>query len=348
MSVINKMLRDLDQRQAVSVVSAPSRDLRTGIERDTLIVTDVGRVGLRRKSPRALTITAAVVTMVALGVGGWYLRPGSVVNHAQVPANAPVATLDQRPVVIDMAVPVVAVPARQKAPELPSATAKVTVAPAGSSPRNTVVGVPVAVKSPPTASQSLPVPVPVPPAAPVPAPPPAAVVPVLPRQSPALEALAQARTMWNAGAREAAIDLLRDALLVAERSPAAVSGHETVLASLARELARMELAEGRVSQVLAMLTRLEPALSGMADVWALRGNAAQRLGRHQESATAYLMALKLRPDEPRWLLGAAVSLAAQGQLDAAAELAEKARTAGALSPEVTTYLKQLGVRLRER
>ena len=154
--------------------------------------------------------------------------------------------------------------------------------------------------------------------------------------------------MWNAGAREAAIDLLRDALLVAERSPAAVSGHETVLASLAREFARMELAEGRVSQALAMLTRLEPALSGMADVWALRGNAAQRLGRHQESATAYLMALKLRPDEPRWLLGAAVSLAAQGQLDAAAELAEKARTAGALSPEVTTYLKQLGVRLRER
>jgi Flp pilus assembly protein TadD len=120
------------------------------------------------------------------------------------------------------------------------------------------------------------------------------------------------------------------------------------LASLARELARMELAEGQVSQALAMLTRLEPALSGFADVWAVRGNAAQRLGRHQESAAAYMMALKLRPDEPRWMLGAAVSLAAQGQTAAAAELAEKARAGGVLSREVAAYLRQLGVALRER
>jgi Flp pilus assembly protein TadD len=146
------------------------------------------------------------------------------------------------------------------------------------------------------------------------------------------------------------MELVQEALSAAERASLASpsSGNPSVLAALARELARMELAEGQVSQALAMLTGLEPALSGFADVWALRGSAAQRLGRHQESASAYLMALKLRPNEARWMLGAAVSLAAQGQTAAAAELAEKARAGGVLSPEVATYLRQLGVPLRDR
>jgi MSHA biogenesis protein MshN len=170
------------------------------------------------------------------------------------------------------------------------------------------------------------------------------------RLSPPLEALAQAQSLWNSGSHAAAIDLLREALTAAERANVAgtPAGNNSVLASLAREMARMELAEGQVSQTLEMLTRLEPALSGFADVWAIRGNAAQRLGRNQESAAAYLMALKLRPNEPRWMLGAAVSLAAQGQTDVAAEWAEKARAGGVLSAEVATYLRQLGVQLRER
>ena len=136
--------------------------------------------------------------------------------------------------------------------------------------------------------------------------------------------------------------------MAAERTNAvdASAANKAALASLVRELARMELAEGRVSQTLELLKRLEPALSGVADIWAIRGNAAQRLGRHAESVAAYQMALKLRPNELRWMLGAAVSLAAQGQTAAAAELAEKARAGGALTPELATYLRQLGVPLR--
>jgi hypothetical protein len=170
-----------------------------------------------------------------------------------------------------------------------------------------------------------------------------------PRRPPALEALAQAQSLWRAGSHEAGVALLRDALAVAERESrgGTPSGNHSVLASLARELARMALAEGRVSETLEMLTRLEPALSGFADVWAIRGNAAQRLGRHEESAAAYLMALELRPDEARWMLGAAVSLAAQGKTASAAEFAEKARSGGVLSRDVATYLRQLGVPVRE-
>ena len=165
------------------------------------------------------------------------------------------------------------------------------------------------------------------------------------RQAAAADAMAQAQALWNAGSRDAALDLMREAVEVAERGAGA--GGTGVLVPLVRELARMELAQGQAARVLEMLTRLEPAMGGQADLWAVRGNAAQRLGRHQESANAYLQALRLRPDEPRWMLGAAVSLAAQGQVAAAADLAEKARAGGAVSREVATYLRQLGVPLRE-
>lgn len=171
---------------------------------------------------------------------------------------------------------------------------------------------------------------------------------VNPRQAAALETLSQARNLWDAGSREAALDAMRQAVAVAERAqvsvpePAALPAFQT----LVRELARMELAQGQVSQVLELLVRLEPLLADQADLWAVRGNAAQRLGQHQASVHAYGMALKLRPGEPRWMLAVAVSLAVQGHLTAAAEQAEKARAAGAVNPEVLAYLRQLGVPLR--
>ncbi len=169
-----------------------------------------------------------------------------------------------------------------------------------------------------------------------------------PRQAAALETLAQARNLWNAGSREAALDVMRQAVAVSERAlasapePTALPAFQT----LVRELARMELAQGQVRQVLELLVRLEPLLADQADLWAVRGNAAQRLGQHQESVNAYGMALKLRPGEPRWMLAVAVSLAVQGQLTAAAEQAERARAAGVVNPEVLSYLRQLGVSLR--
>ena len=160
--------------------------------------------------------------------------------------------------------------------------------------------------------------------------------------------MTQARNLWNAGSRETALDAMRQAVAVAERAQASTPDPVALPAfqTLVRELARMELAQGQVSQLLEQLVRLEPLLADQADLWAVRGNAAQRLGRHQESIYAYGMALKLRPGEPRWMLASAVSLALQGQLAAAAEQAEKARAAGAVSPEVLAYLRQLGVSLR--
>ncbi len=169
-------------------------------------------------------------------------------------------------------------------------------------------------------------------------------------QDAALDTVGQAQRLWAAGARDSALDLLREAMLVLERSHGAelaTTGSAATLA-LVRELARMELAQGQPAAVLALLQKYERLLPGRADLWALRANAAQRVGQHAQAGEAYRAALQIRPGEPRWMLGAAVSLAVQGQLAAAAELAEQARAIEAVSPEVLAYLRQLGVQLRDR
>ena len=109
----------------------------------------------------------------------------------------------------------------------------------------------------------------------------------------------------------------------------------------------MQLAEARFGAVWEMLTRLEPLLGNHADLWAIRANAAQRLGRHPDSVRSYMMALQSRPDEQRWLLGTAVSLAALGQTSSAAEMADKARAVGPVSKDILAYLRQTGVPIRE-
>ena len=109
----------------------------------------------------------------------------------------------------------------------------------------------------------------------------------------------------------------------------------------------MLVANGRPAAAIDLLSRLEPTLGREADIWALRGNAAQRLGRHQDSVNAYAMALQLRPNEQRWMLASAVSLAAMGQTANATEMATKASALGPVSKEVQAYLRQAGVRLGE-
>ncbi len=165
---------------------------------------------------------------------------------------------------------------------------------------------------------------------------PGVTTPIAPvrRELSALEITAQAQRLWLDGSRDPAITLLRDGLARAPISD---------VIPIVRELARMELAEGQTRHVLELLQRLEPAIVAKADLWAVRANAAQRLGLHQEAIDAYQKALAIQSGEPRWMLGAAVSLAATSQLGAAKVMAEKARAVGPISGDVTAYLRQLGV-----
>ncbi len=385
MSVINKMLRDLDRRRAADTLRVQTRESRTGMASDTVIVNDSGGAGRRRGSLHlgaVLTLSLTVLLLVAAAGAWWYLNQTGFLQRKVEQAklvsppvmNQPVISVAPggEPVVVISPLPAIVNsdhPPPKAAIEKPPVVAKLSVVDSGAAQADISPKMGRALKaassptrssrsdatSTPRAAPDRPMterPVHERPVTLAPTTPAAAVTaPQIPqRRSPVLEALAQAQSLWHSGSRQAAMDLLHEALATAERvNPVGTpSGNHSELVLLARELARMDLIEGRAGPALEMLTRLEPALSGSADVWAIRGNAAQRLGRHQESVAAYLMALKLRPNETRWMLGAAVSLAAQGQTASAAELAEKARVGGALSPEVAIYLRQLGVPLRER
>ena len=162
------------------------------------------------------------------------------------------------------------------------------------------------------------------------------------------DALTQAQALWNGGSHDGAIDLVQQALDMAEHAVGTARAPVIpMVPSLVRELARMQIAEGRVAQAYAMLVRLEPQLGQDADIWALRANAAQRLGSHQECIDAYAKALRLRPREARWLLGSAVSMAALGDTANASQMAERARALGPVSKDIWTYLQQAGVKLQD-
>jgi tetratricopeptide (TPR) repeat protein len=168
------------------------------------------------------------------------------------------------------------------------------------------------------------------------------------RQLALQENMQQAQQLWQSGSREAATEVLRSTLQSVERSTE-VSSAETI--HVLREWARMALALDRAAEVMALIKRHAGQLhvqgqgSGQvqADIWALQGHAAQRLGLHAEAVEAYQHALLGRPNEGRWLLASAVSLAASGQLEPAARQLQKVRAQGPVNPDILAYLKQAGV-----
>lgn len=402
MSVINKMLRDLDRRAnpAASTQPGPAA-LRQGT---ASVPIETLAAPARASTAARLWLGLGLLAVAAASVGGWLwwssaAEPVAVVPPAVV-ASAPTQTAS------DPAPPVAAAPQAVASssggsgdvaadPSLASVILRMEPSLSARKALDALLStpMPVAASSAPgttnTRVAAAPTPVPTPAlapvsvpasttttvaavAAPAPATPerPAAratgsksttsaapsatgdSTPILQRQQQAGgDALAQAQTLWSSGSRDAAMDLMQQSIAAAERSAKAgapgTSG-TVVLLPLVREMARMQLAEARYGAVWEMLTRLEPLLGNPPDLWAIRANAAQRLGRHQDSVHAYMMALQSRPDEQRWLLGTAVSLAALGQTSSAAEMADKARAVGPISKDILAYLRQTGVPIREQ
>ena len=416
MSVINKMLRDLDHRQgnnplgsATGATAPATAALRQGTASVGInILSDIDSP----KDRSRLWLGLICIAAVAAAASGWLWWSGN-------PVGAPTGVAAVTPVAA--AVQTTVGPAPSSAPSLSPAASTPTVSvsgpepasdpafasvPAGNPTATTQTNAPAAAgamnlrmepslsarraldallstpapatpRTPPTVATSPPptaatpafaspvaaAPGPAPidrpkarptvaNAAPLPSPANDNSAPAIQRQQQAGgDAIAQAQSLWNSGSHDAAMDLMQQSIAATERSlkaGTAAGSSTTVLVPLVREMTRMQLAEGRFGAVWELLTRLEPLLGNQADLWAIRANAAQRLGRHPDSVHAYMMALQSRPDEQRWLLGTAVSLAALGQTTSAAEMAEKARAVGPVSKDILAYLRQTGVPLREQ
>jgi hypothetical protein len=383
MSVINKMLRDLDHRQAAQTpLASGGPDASQGVAPQTPLrqgTASIGRAsGASRSQSRRWIWIGLFGLVAAVGVAGWFwmeANPGSFTGEvASAPVVAtPAPSVASAPTAVVAPVAAVATPP-ESTPSAPGDSA-VTVAAAAAEP-NVAPGAMVlrmeqslsarraldALLSTPApsvvASPRVPAPTPTHATVPTPNRPPTALAAKAPAAAPVEsppavqrqqqaggDAIAQAQNLWNTGSHDAAIDLMQQSIAVAERAAKSGGGANagSVLVPLVREMARMQLAEGRFGAVWEMLTRLELQLGNQADLWAIRANAAQRLGRHQDSVHAYMVALQSRPDEQRWLLGAAVSLAALGQTSSAAEMAEKARAVGPISKDILAYLRQAGV-----
>ncbi len=345
MSVINKMLRDLDQRQM-----AGGQD--SNLSRAPLAVPSAGAYAAAPAgAASAWRVGAGVAVVAILGLAGWlgWQRLGADRASAMAPAttsaSAPLPAVKVGAVsgIVTATVETTAVPtfpaptasvpgvdgvplggvlatdARGALPVVPVVPPPVAVAAAaaasparlgdGAAPSaNPVVNLRMestlsarkalnAVLSGTSASASASL-VPPPVAAPVGSaktnptqtePPSAAQR----QQQASADALAQAQTLWSAGSHAAATDLLQQAVDAAERS--AKAGTSAVanpaFLSLVRELVRLHMAQSHFAAVWELLVRLEPVLGNQADLWALRGNTGQRLGRHQDSVNAYRTAL---------------------------------------------------------
>jgi len=326
MSVINKVLRDLDQRKGAGRMQSPLEG--------TAVAANVRQ---RRWWSSPVMWLLLLVVVGAVGLVAWWVERDPTVSSATESSEARANALPAQPATV----------APVKATE-PVPTVMVVPQPAASSsvpkPAPVLLAVPVmtvpkAAPQPPATASALvrPIAVASAPDQPQPTSAGASLTQV------AQEVLVQAQAQWAQGDQVGAAQLVRDLL---GRWPRDDTQHVTALAQAVREAVRMALAQNRPDEALATLVRWELPLAPVADIWALRGQVTQRLGLHAQAVHAYTSALERSPGQARWMLAAAVSLAAQGQTAPAAELAEKARRAGFLPPDVANYLQQLGVTLR--
>ena len=364
MSVVNRMLQDIDRRRSTAGFDArPNLDIRSvapGAERSRRMPPSQRR----RRGKWTAILLIIVGGMVVLFVWReWQMRTVSlvsapvgkvmtVVTSPQPTAIAAPPVTVPPPVVTTTAVvePVVSAPV-VSAPVIaaPAAAVVQAAAPNLTNPtRSTAEALKLSMKLSALVADAPPVMTAVknkPPVVAVVQPP--ATITTTPASAPmrqvaADETVRVARSLWNDGARSAALETLREALASAE-----AARNTRAVVPLVRELARLQVADNHAQTGLDLLKRLENLLIDDADAWALRGNAEQRLALHNEAAESYLAALRLRPTEGKWMIGAAISLAASGRQDDARVWVERARERGAVTPTIAAYLQQLGIAARQ-
>jgi MSHA biogenesis protein MshN len=109
-------------------------------------------------------------------------------------------------------------------------------------------------------------------------------------------------------------------------------------AQFALLLARVTVERGDAAGALAILDG--PGQSGSPDHRAFRGALLQRLGRHKEAVEEYRGSLGASPGMAQWWVGLGISQQALAQPKDALESFRRARGAGNLTPELTAFVDQ--------
>jgi MSHA biogenesis protein MshN len=105
-------------------------------------------------------------------------------------------------------------------------------------------------------------------------------------------------------------------------------------------LARLQVDRGDLAGAWQTLESALPVAGSSADFQGFAAHVLQRLGRNNEAAERYLAAIELSPREGRWWFGLGLAFEAEGRSAEAREVFVRARQCGNLSAELNTLLDQ--------
>ena len=339
MSLINKMLQDLDARGSAPGVSAQP-DLKS-----------VVREGRNPVPMAALGAAALVAVAVAGAVGYWWVkRPASVVAIGPQ-VSAPIKGIQEIPPVVVEAEPIVAAsPPMEPEPEPEPESEAESEPEAPSAPvAKPARAVRVAAAAPTPVS-----------------------VPVPPRPQPAVETGRQmtprqrAESEYNRALASLQDGCVGDAVASLEQAIAIEPRHDAARQtlvgllveagrmgpamrvlqngltldprqpSMAMLLARLQI-EGGTSGIDTLMRTL-PYAQGNSEYHAFLAAALARDERHREAAEQYQAALRGMPANGVWWMGLGVSLQAEKRIAEAVAAFERARSSPNLTPQLRTFV----------
>jgi MSHA biogenesis protein MshN len=108
--------------------------------------------------------------------------------------------------------------------------------------------------------------------------------------------------------------------------------------ALAMLLARLQIERGESG--IETLTRTLPYAAGNGEYQALLAGALQRQQRHREAAEQYQAALRTQPQNAVWWMGLGISLLAEKRNAEAVDAFQKAKASGTLSPELQAFVER--------
>lgn len=109
---------------------------------------------------------------------------------------------------------------------------------------------------------------------------------------------------------------------------------------LASRLARLQLERGDSRGAAETLGKAAGAAANDAEFRAFHAAVLQRLTLHKDAVTEYQAALRLAPQAGVWWMGLGISLEADGRGAEAREAFQRARSSGALSAELDRFVEQ--------
>lgn len=113
-------------------------------------------------------------------------------------------------------------------------------------------------------------------------------------------------------------------------------GAEPRQPAMAMLLARLQIERG--GSGIDTLQRTLPFAVGNAEYHAFLAGALQREQRHREAAELYQAALRVGPQNGVWLMGLGISLVAEKRTAEALDAFQKARSSSSLSPELQAFV----------